>query len=93
MRRPAWPKKYPRIIFDKTNGKCFHCKKKIVFEQRIPKHGDQYWEIDHYPVQYVDIENQCCFKSHNFEKKYTYCCCIKSSQCPCKKINSCCIIS
>ena len=21
MRRPAWPKKYPRIIFDKTNGK------------------------------------------------------------------------
>ena len=27
----------------------------------MPKHGDQYWEIDHYPVQYVDIENQCCF--------------------------------
>lgn len=112
MRRPPWPKKYPRIVFDKTGGKCFHCKKKIVFEQRIPKHGEHYWEIDHYPVQYVDIENQCCFgvtdpldidnlvpscgycnKSHNFEKKYIYCCCIKSSQCPCKKINTCCIIN
>ncbi len=112
MGRPAWPKNYPRIVFDKTGGKCFHCEKKIIFEQRLPKHGEHYWEIDHFPVQYMDIEDQCCLgvtdpldldnlvpscghcnKSHNFEHKYTYCCCIKSSQFPCKKINSnCCVI-
>tara|TARA_Y100000589_G_C27100201_1_gene607700 strand:- start:412 stop:744 length:333 start_codon:yes stop_codon:yes gene_type:complete len=106
MTRPAWPKEYPEIVFNKTKGKCFHCKKKIVLSQRRPKDGKFYWEIDHYPVQYCDIKNQCCIgitdpldldnlvpscgycnKSHNFENKNIYCCCIKSSQFPCKKIN------
>ena len=107
MTRPAWPKEYPQIVFNKTKSKCFHCKKKIVFSQRRPKDGKFYWEIDHYPVQYSDIKNQCCIgvtdpldldnlvpscgycnKSHKFENKNSYCCCIKSSQFPCKKFNS-----
>ena len=112
MGRPKWPKDYPLIVFNKTNGTCYHCDKKIIFEQRIKKQGPNYWEIDHYPVKYKDIRNQCCIgvtdsldidnlvpscgpcnKSHKFEVNNTYCCCIKSSQFPCKKINSCCIIS
>ena len=28
MTRPKWPKDYPKQIFDKTGGKCYHCKKK-----------------------------------------------------------------
>ena len=112
MGRPKWPKDYPLLVFNKTDGVCFHCDKKIIFEQRIKKHGPNYWEIDHHPVKYKDIRHQCCFgvtnsldidnlvpscgpcnKSHKFEVNNTYCCCIKSSQFPCKKITSCCIIS
>ena len=52
MGRPKWPKDYPLLVFNKTDGVCFHCDKKIIFEQRIKKHGPNYWEIDHYPVKY-----------------------------------------
>ena len=61
MTRPKWPSTYPLLVFNKTNGKCYHCHKVIIFKQRKPKDGDNYWEIDHYPVQYTDIKNQCCF--------------------------------
>ena len=40
-------------------GKCWHCNKRIYFNNR--KHGLKgAWHIDHYPVVYRDIENQCC---------------------------------
>jgi len=102
--RPKWPEGYDKLVYNKTNGKCYHCNKQIKFNQRTKKQGENYWEIDHYPVQYKDIEEQCCIgvtdsldidnlvpscgycnKSHKFEHKKTYCCCIKSSQFPCKK--------
>ena len=31
MRRPKWPKDYPLLVFNKTNGTCYHCKKKNSF--------------------------------------------------------------
>ena len=104
-RRPKWPKGYDKLVYDKTKGVCYHCKKKIEFNQRTKKQGENYWEIDHYPVQYKDIKDQCCIgvrdpldidnlvpscgncnKSHKYEKQNIYCCCLKGSQFPCKKI-------
>ena len=46
MGRPKWPKDYPLLVFNKTNGTCYHCDKKIIFEQRIKKQGPNYWEIE-----------------------------------------------
>tara|TARA_Y100001970_G_C13907424_1_gene686783 strand:- start:19 stop:453 length:435 start_codon:yes stop_codon:yes gene_type:complete len=39
---------------------CWHCGKTIVRGKRTAKDGQQAWHIDHYPVQFVDIENQIC---------------------------------
>ena len=55
------------ILFSKLKNhhkndkaRCWHCRKTIVRGKRTIKDGNQAWHIDHYPVQYVDIENQVC---------------------------------
>lgn len=64
MTRPKFNKEIALKIFNKKNnpfkvGYCWHCGKKLVFKNR--KSGLRgAWHIDHYPVVYRDIENQCC---------------------------------
>ena len=55
MTRPRWPKHYPRLVYDKDRGACHHCGTPLRFEERNT------WHIDHFPVAYRDIEDQCCF--------------------------------
>ena len=57
MVRPKWPKPLVKLVFDKDAGKCHHCGVKLRF--REPS-GPRMWEIDHFPVVYRDIEDQCC---------------------------------
>ena len=67
MPRKKWPKKLVIDVFNKTafsyngeKGRCWHCNKIIIRNKRTIKDGSEAWHIDHYPVQYVDIENQIC---------------------------------
>ena len=63
-KRPKFNKKEANVIFNRLEnpygkGHCWHCGKKLVFKNRTyGKKGA--WHIDHYPVVYRDIENQCC---------------------------------
>ena len=64
MVRPKFSKKlieatYNRIDNPKGKKNCWHCGKKLIFKNR--KYGlKSAWHMDHYPVVYRDIENQCC---------------------------------
>lgn len=58
--RPKWPKALVKQVFDKGEGKCWHCGKAIAFEHRKVSDGEDAWHIDHHPVPYRDIEGQCC---------------------------------
>jgi hypothetical protein len=64
MPRPTFSKKLTEKVYmrlDNPNGigYCWHCGKKLVFNNRkIGLRGA--WHMDHYPVVYRDIENQCC---------------------------------
>ena len=53
MVRPKFSKNLRNKIWNKNKGKCYHCQTKL-FENK--------WDVDHYPVVYRDIEDQCyCF--------------------------------
>ncbi len=53
MTRPKFSKKLREKILKKNKSKCYHCN--IIL-------NDNKWDIDHYPVVYRDIEDQCyCF--------------------------------
>lgn len=57
MTRRKIPKKivyqtFNRIDNPNSKGHCWHCGKKLIFKNR------KNWHVDHYPVQYKDIENQ-----------------------------------
>ena len=64
MPRPSFTKKLTKKVYvrpDNPNaiGYCWHCGKKLVFNNRkIGLRGA--WHMDHFPVVYRDIENQCC---------------------------------
>jgi hypothetical protein len=96
MPRKKWPKTYAALVFAKTNGACYHCKKKLKYE---PRTG---WHIDHHPVVHRDIEGQVCCGvtdtldldnlqpscvqcnvSHEHEKEHAVYC--GGTQFPCKK--------
>ena len=49
--RPKFSPKVREVVWLKTSGQCFHCCKELEFD------GD--WDVDHYPVVYRDIEDQC----------------------------------
>ena len=90
-RRKKFPKKIVDKIYKKSKGKCYHCKTSLRQE----------FDIDHYPVRYADIEDQCCLGVTNEldETNLVVSCrncnrshkhekvvwCRKYSQCPCKK--------
>ena len=58
--RKNYSKKIVDEVYKKTNGRCYHCNKKLIYKYRLPSQSNNYWNIDHYPVKYKDIENQCC---------------------------------
>ena len=49
MPRPKFSQELRLQVWNKTHGKCLHCKLILPDE----------WDIDHYPVVYRDIEDQC----------------------------------
>ena len=49
MTRPKFSQELRLQVWNKTHGKCLHCKLILPDE----------WDIDHYPVVYRDIEDQC----------------------------------
>ena len=53
MPRPRWPKHVENNL-KKRAWECHHCKKKLNLEDR------KSWHIDHFPIPYRDIEDQCC---------------------------------
>ena len=98
MARKKFNNEIKSIVWQKTNGYCWHCKNKINLNK---------WHIDHYPIRYNDIKDQLlfgitderaisnlvpscvkCNTSHKFEKKYYFY--GGRSQCPC---NISCILS
>ena len=91
-RRKKWPKQLVTRVFDKSGGRCHHCKMKI---------SPQEFDVDHFPIRYADIEDQCCLgvtdpfdqknlvascancnRSHRFERSVW---CGQYSQCPLKR--------
>jgi hypothetical protein len=90
-RRKKFSKKIVDAVYQKSRGRCHHCKAQLQHK----------FDVDHFPVRYADIEDQCCFgvaneldernlvascatcnRSHKYEKAVW---CGKYSQCPCKK--------
>lgn len=88
MTRPKFSQELRNKIYNKNNGRCFHCNC-VLMEER--------WDVDHYPVVYADIEDQCrcfpfgdvtdpldesnlqpscvrCNRSHKYERKKCYYC-------------------
>lgn len=91
MGRKKFTNKIKTLVWNKTNGYCWHCKKRIYKND---------WNIDHYPVRYIDIKKQIllgvtdehnldnlvpscvrCNVSHKYERKYYFY--GNKSQCPC----------
>ena len=52
--RPKIPRRLAEFVFDRDGGKCVHCGKVLTKSKRSSYH------LDHYPVQYRDIEGQLC---------------------------------
>ena len=52
MGRPRFTSAIRSSVHEKTGGRCFHCNAALSADS-----GD--WDIDHYPVVYRDIEDQC----------------------------------
>ncbi len=62
MPRHKFSDKIRKNVLEKTNGRCYHCNI-AIFEER--------WDVDHYPVRYEDIENQCgCMPCGNITDPY-----------------------
>lgn len=51
MPRNTFSEKERDLVIKKTDGKCFHCQKNLLIER--------VWDVDHHPVVYRDIEDQC----------------------------------
>ena len=52
--RPKIGIRLAKEIFDRDNGRCTHCHKKLCERNR------RSWHIDHYPIPYRDVESQYC---------------------------------
>lgn len=49
--RPRFTTEERQAVLNKTGGKCFHCHTEL----------DTVWDVDHHPIPYRDIEDQCCW--------------------------------
>src|SRR5699024_5246097 len=56
--RTIWSEKEKRHIFNRTKGKCYICKKELIFEHRKPGLENS-WEIEHvFPFsKYPNLDN------------------------------------
>lgn len=54
MGRPRFTGTVREQVFGKTSGRCFHCNAALSGGAQ----GSD-WDVDHYPVVYRDIEDQC----------------------------------
>ena len=55
MVRPRISSSLAFSIFDRHKGRCHHCGK------RLRKSMRKSWHIDHHPIPFRDVEDQCCF--------------------------------
>lgn len=56
--RPRWPTRIVNFVWFKSNGRCHHCKVRL---QRLdPESQRREWHIDHHPIPYRLIVDQCC---------------------------------
>lgn len=53
MPRPRFSKELRAQVLGKTDGHCHHCGAVLDTE------SGRAWHVDHYPVRYADIEDQC----------------------------------
>ena len=53
--RPKIPKRLAEQILLSTGKRCYHC------GCRLNEHKRSSYHIDHHPVAYRDVEDQCCF--------------------------------
>jgi len=53
MPRPRFSATVARAVLAKTGGACHHCGGALDAEER------RQWHIDHWPVRYADIDDQC----------------------------------
>tara|TARA_Y100000310_G_scaffold318973_1_gene373670 strand:+ start:1045 stop:1443 length:399 start_codon:yes stop_codon:yes gene_type:complete len=67
MGRKKWSKSLVTDVFNKTvfkqkgiHAQCWHCGKIIERDKRTYSDGVGAWHIDHFPVQFADIEDQVC---------------------------------
>ena len=54
MARKRWSKALEKLVYDKSGGRCHHCRK------RLPREPRKGWHIDHFPVPHRDVEAQLC---------------------------------
>lgn len=64
--RKKWPSGLvSEVYFRQQNpykvGHCWHCGKRIFLDKRRVEDGAGAWHIDHFPVPYKDIVDQCCY--------------------------------
>ena len=52
--RPRFNDAIREEVWNKTNGLCFHCEVPLASGS-----GGGQWDVDHFPVVYRDIEDQC----------------------------------
>jgi len=53
MPRPKFSKEVRARVLAKTGGHCHHCGAVLDTE------SGRSWHVDHYPVRYADIDDQC----------------------------------
>ena len=66
MPRKKFPPKLVEDVFNRRDnpsgvGNCWHCGIMLVRDNRKSSDGFGAWHVDHHPVIYKDIENQCCW--------------------------------
>lgn len=57
-RRPRWPKQVVDLVWMKSNGRCHHCRTSL--SRRDPESQRRTWHVDHHPIPYRLIKDQCC---------------------------------
>ena len=56
--KPLWPQNLPQRLWDKQNGKCYHCLHDLPPRDEVPRRYD----IDCYPIPFEDISDNICSK-------------------------------
>lgn len=65
MPRRGFTENQRKITFNRLDnphgvGRCWHCGIRIQFKNRNKRDGRGAWHMDHHPIPYIDVEDQCC---------------------------------